>query len=282
MKIAFLILAHKNPKQLGRLLHALQHDAFHFYIHIDAKSDAGQFNFLIDNKISFLIKKRAKVYWAGFGTIEATLNGFNEIPLENYDYVNVISAQDFPLKNADEIFQYLSEKNGTEFITCQNLHEWPVAPRVQKYHLINWNIPGKYRLEKLVNLVLPKRKFPLGYTIVGRANWFTLTVKAIKYILGFLKENPQFIRYFKYCWGADEFIFSTILYNSSFNNKIADNLIYVDWSEGKPHPKILTVADYQAIKSSSKLFARKFDMETDSLILDMLEKSIGIQTKISQ
>ena len=55
-----------------------------------------------------------------------------------------------------------------------------------------------------------------------------------------------------------------------FKDKIADNLIYVDWSSGKAHPKILTVDDYEAMKSSSKLFARKFDMETDSVILKML------------
>ncbi|MEO8713267.1 MAG: hypothetical protein ABI405_14140, partial [Parafilimonas sp.] len=80
--------------------------------------------------------------------------------------------------------------------------------------------------------------------------------------------------YFKYCWGADEFIFSTILYNSSFKNKIADNFIYVDWSAGKANPKILTADDYDALKDSSKLFARKFDMETDSVILNMLKDFI--------
>jgi hypothetical protein len=281
MKIAFLILAHKNPKQLQRLLNALQHPAFHFYIHIDTKTDAGPFKYLIDNKTVFLVNKRTKIYWAGYGTIQATLNGFEEIPLSNYDYVNVISAQDFPLKPADEIYNYIEERMGTEFITCHNFNEWPVAPRVQKYHLINWQIPGKYRLEKLLNFILPKRKFPLDYKIVGCANWFTITTKAAQYILDFLNKHPKVVSYFKYCWGADEFIFSTILYNSSFKDKIADNLIYVDWSSGKAHPKILTVDDYEAMRSSLKLFARKFDMETDSVILNMLEELIGVQNKIT-
>jgi len=280
MKIAFLILAHKNPKQLQMLLNALQHPAFDFYIHIDKKTNAEPFDYLSTHEHVFFIKKRAKIYWAAFGTIQATLNGFREIPLADYDYVNVISAQDFPLKSANEIYEYISKRKGTEFITCQSIEdEWPVAPRVKKYHLINWRIPGKYRLGDFLTYILPERKFPFDYKIVGRANWFTLTTKAIQYSLDFLEKNPSAIRYFKYCWGADEFIFSTILYNSSFKEKIADNLIYVDWSSGLAHPKILTINDYEALKASAKLFARKFDMETDSLILKKLEELIGVKEK---
>jgi len=283
MKIAFLILAHKNPKQLQMLLNALQHPAFDFYIHLDKKTNAGSFNYLSSYKNVFFINKRAKIYWAAFGTIQATLNGFKEIPLSDYAYVNVISAQDFPLKSANEIYEYILERKGIEFISCQSIEdEWPVAPRVKKYHLINWRIPGKYRLGDFLTYILPERKFPFDYKIVGRANWFTLTTGAIQYSLDFLNKNPSVIRYFKYCWGADEFIFSTILYNSLFKEKIADNLIYVDWSSGLAHPKILTIDDYEVLKASPKLFARKFDMETDSLILKKLEELIGVKDKATE
>lgn len=281
MKIAFLILAHKNPKQLQLLLNALKHPSFDFYIHIDKKVDAAPFQYLasIFNNV-FFIKKRTKIYWAAFGTIQATLNGFNEIRLSDYDYVNVISGQDFPLKPADEIYNYILKRKGTEFITCQSIEdEWPVAPRVKKYHLINWRIPGKYRLGNFLTYILPERKFPVNHKIVGRANWFMLTTSAVKYCLDFLKKHPAVIRYYKYCWGADEFIFSTILYNSTFKNNIADNFIYVDWNTDTAHPKILTIDDYEALKNTSKLFARKFDMEKDSLILKKLEALIGVKNK---
>jgi hypothetical protein len=275
MKIAHLILTHKNPKQLQMLLDVLQHPAFDFYIHIDKKTDSQPFQYLINNKNIFLVKKRTKIYWAGWGTIQATLNGFAEIlPTKKYDYINVISAQDFPLKSAEYIYDYINKRNGTEFITCETLDTWKVAPRITKYHLINWRVPGKYRLGDFLTKVLPARKFPLPYTIVGRANWFTLTTKAAQYILDFLKKHPAYKRYFKYCWGADEFIFSTILYNNGFKDKIADNLLYVDWSSGKAHPKILNSEDYDALKASDKLFARKFDMDTDSLILEKLSELV--------
>jgi hypothetical protein len=277
MKIAHLILAHKNPEQLERLLNALDHPSFDFYIHLDKKTDAAPFEHLFERPRTFAVHKRASVYWAAYGTIQATINGFEEIMPKGYDYINVISAQDFPLKPADHIYQYILDRKGQEFITCQSIEaEWSeAASRVNRYHLINWRIPGRYRLENLVNKLLPKRRFPLPHKIVGRANWFTLTSEAVDYSLKFLEQHPELIRYYKYCWGADEFIFSTILYNSHFRERIRDNFVYVDWSVPKTgHPKILGVEDIELLRGSDKLFARKFDMEKDATILSLLEEWI--------
>jgi hypothetical protein len=279
MKIAHLILTHKNPAQLGRLLKALDHPDFDFYIHLDRKTDIAPFLFLTEKKNVFMIRSRAKVYWAGFGTIQATLNGFREI-LEagTYDYINVISGQDFPLKPASYIHRFFADRQGKEFITCESIDgSWSIAAsRVRKYPLINWRIPGKYRLEALVNKLLPPRKFPLDHQLVGRANWFTLTPAAIRYSMNFLQTHPEVIRFYRYCWGADEFIFSTILYNSPFREQIVDNQVYVDWTgQTEGHPRILRTLDFPALKASGKLFARKFEMDTDPGIFNLLEEWIA-------
>lgn len=273
MQIAHLILAHKNPSQLERLIIALQHPSFFFYVHVDKKVSLQQFEYLSKYNNLFFIEKRTKIFWAGYGTIQATINGIKEILPYKYDYINVISAQDFPLKTADEIYKFFLVNNGKEFITCKSVeHEWKEAEvRIKKYHLINWRIPGKYQLEKLINKILPERKFPLNYIMVGRSNWFAVTYEAAKYIIDFLDQHPEIVRFFKFSWGADELIFSVILYNSNFKDKIEDNFIYVDWSEKKAHPKILRTEDYNALVNSDKLFARKFDADADAVILEMLE-----------
>jgi hypothetical protein len=280
MKIAHLILAHKNPAQLERMIRAMEHPGFDFYIHLDKKAGAAAFAHLVNNRNVFFIGKRANVYWAGYGTIQATLNGFQEILPKGYDYINVISAQDFPLKAPEHIYEYLAGRPGKEFITCESIDDqWKeAAPRVRRYHLINWRIPLKYRLSDLATRLLPPRKFPLDYKIVGRANWFTLTPAAAQYVIGFLEEHPEVVRYFKYCWGADEFIFATILYNSHFKDRIENNLVYVDWTgQTKGHPRVLLSGDFEALKASGKLFARKFDMETDPGIFSLLEQWIRSQ-----
>jgi hypothetical protein len=276
MRIAHLILAHKNPPQLERLVRALQHPACDMYIHVDKKSDLSAFLYLTERKDLFLVKKRTSIFWAGYGTIQATINGFREIIPKGYDYINVISAQDFPLMSAASIYNYILQRQGKEFITCESIDdEWTeAAHRVRLYHFINWRIPGKYRLSELADRFLPARKYPLDHKIVGRANWFTLTNAAAAYTLEFLDRNPAITRYYKYCWGADEFIWATALYNSSFRDRIVNNLVYVDWTtpESKGHPKILRSEDFAALIASGKLFARKFDANIDSAIIDRLEE----------
>ena len=279
MKIAHLILAHKNPAQLERLLDVLDHPDFTFFIHLDKKTDITAFKYLGKRKNILFVKKRAKINWAGYGTIQATLNGFLEIIPGNYDYINVISAQDFPIKPANYIYQYINDRKGAEFITCESIEDdWKEAAiRVQHYHLIDWNIPGKYRLAKLLTKLMPPRKFPLNYKLVGRANWFTITKEAAAYILLFIEKHPEIIRYFKYCWGADEFFFATILFNSDFKKNIQKNLVFVDWNvpQKNGHPKILGVQDFESLQTSDKLFARKFDMNTGTEIFEKLENWIG-------
>ncbi|MCG2616844.1 beta-1,6-N-acetylglucosaminyltransferase [Terrimonas sp. NA20] len=280
MKICHLILTHKNPRQLERLINILQHPDADFYIHIDKKTDQSPFLYLADQKNVFFVKNRTKVYWAGYGTIQATLNGFEEIlPAKEYAYINVISGQDFPIKSTPEIHDFFRTHQGTEFITCESIEdEWKdAAPRVRKYHLINWQIPGKFRLEKIVNKIMPARKFPLNLPVVGRSNWFSLTPAAAKYVLDFLVQHPEYVRYFKYTWGGDEFFFATILFNSPFRERIADSLIYVDWNVPVTgHPKLLDATDFGKLLASDKLFARKFDTDKNEEIINMLEKHFAL------
>ena len=277
MKIAHLILAHKNPAQLQRLIDRLDHPASAFYIHLDKKTDATPFGYLFKRPNIHPVRQRTKIYWAGYGTIQGILNGFREIP-DQYDYINVISGQDFPLRSAAYIYNYIAERKGSEFITCLAIDgssSWgDVSPRVRNYHLVNFRFPGKYRVERWINKILPPRKFPMDHEIVGRANWFTLSYPAVQYLLRFLDQHPELIRYYKLCWGADEFIFSTILYNSPFREHIVENLLYCDWPQGEGHAKTLGEKDFETLKKSDKLLARKFDMDSDPKIFSLLEEWI--------
>ena len=276
MKIACLILAHKNPGQLQRVIKAMQHPAIDMYIHVDKKVDIRAFAVLENIKNVFFIKNRVKVYWGSYSVIQATLNGFAEITPRGYDYINVMSAQDFPLKPVSAIYEYLEKRKGTEFVTCLSVdNQWQEAKiRVTNYFFMNWRFPGRFRLEKIVNAVLPKRKFPLNYEIVGKECWFTITSAAALYIGDFVKQHPEVVRFFKFTWTADELMIPTILYNSHFKDKIRDNLVYIDWSESlDAHPKVFTMKDAAALIQSDKLFARKFDTGVDEEILSYLESS---------
>ena len=280
MKIAHLILAHTKPLQLGELVSLLQHPSSDIYIHLDKKSDARQFEFLLKYPSVLFIKNNVSVHWAHYSLVQCVLNSFEEIATKEYDYINVISGQDFPIKSPNHFYNFLVENNGKEFIACANIErDWPEAAiRLVRYDLPKHNFKGKYKLLNVLNKILPAKKFPLPYDIVGRSNWFTISKKAALYILETIKANPRVVKYFRYTWASDEIIFSTILYNSPFKNKITDNLMFVNWNwkgSASGHPKILNKDDWDSIKKSDKFFARKFDLSVTPHIIDDIRTLIA-------
>jgi hypothetical protein len=55
---------------------------------------------------------------------------------------------------------------------------------------------------------------------------------------------------------------------------INNNLRYIDWSLGGASPKILKIEDTEKIGQSGKFFARKFDTDIDSEILDWIDANL--------
>ncbi len=276
MKVAHLILAHAQPQQLARLINSLQHPDADFYIHLDKKTDIRPFQALIHGKNVFFVKQRVKVRWGAYSIVQATLNGFEDILASGvaYQYVNLLSGQDYPLKKTADIHAFFEVNYPTqymEFVSVQN--DWQEAiPRISRYHLVNFDIPWKFKIEEWINKVLPDRKMPKQLVVVGRSQWFTITLDAVRYIVDYLEKNPRLVRFFKFTWGVDEIIFQTILYNSDLKTTMVnENLRYIDWSEGKSSPKTLTMVDKETLENCGKFFARKFNVEVDKEILNYLD-----------
>ncbi len=145
--------------------------------------------------------------------------------------------------------------------------------------MTDFDFRGRYRLQYFINYVLPTRKFPLPYTLYGgeNATWWTITSDCARYILKFIKENSKVRRFAKFTWASDEFLIPTIIMNSPFKDSVVqDNFRYIDWSLGGHNPKILTIADFEHMRNSKKLFARKFDPLVDSQVLDQIDKASTI------
>ena len=277
VKLAHLILAHSNPGQLKRLVDKLAHSDSHIYIHLDKKTDITPFLPIADNDRVSFISNRIKVYWGGYSIVQATINSFEEILANGiaFDHINLLSGQDYPIKSTEHIHQFLEQNKGKIFMHSLSVkNEWQEAiPRIERYHLANLKLPaGTYRVEQVMNAILPKRKMPEGIVAMGRSQWFTASRESIAYIVDYVKREQWVSKFFKMSWAADELIFQTILFNSPFKeHMINDNLLYVDWSEGKASPKLLTMEDAAALKASDKLFARKFNSEADIAVLDYID-----------
>lgn len=90
----------------------------------------------------------------------------------------------------------------------------------------------------------------------------------------YLKKYPSYIEYLLNSLNPDESIFQTLLMVSPYKNTRHNYLHYVDWTKRRGRqrnsPNTLTSDDYEAIKKSGYLMARKFDTNVDKNIIEKL------------
>lgn len=276
MKTAYLILVHKNPIQVERALRKMYHPDFDFYIHLDKKANSKHYSNISALPNVFFVKNRVDVNWGGYSIIKATFNGIREICQRRYEYnfINLLSGQDYPLKSAEVIACFFEENAGKEFIKYRDvISDWKeVQIRYKKYFLTDFKFKGSTRLEGIINSLVPEKNLPGNLHPYGESMFWMLSTEAAVYIVNRVENDNKLKSFFTYSWGTDEFLFQTILMNSVYSDRVINNNYrYVDWSEQEAHPKILGTEDFYKLKNSSMLFARKFDVLKDKKILDMLD-----------
>jgi hypothetical protein len=280
MRIAGIIMAHKEPRQLERLIKRFSHLSFDFYIHLDKKISQTPFNYLASLPNVYFINKRISVRWASYSFIDAEIQSIKEILATGikYDFISLMSGQDYPIKPVENIFHSLEKNIGKNFISFEEDGVWwnHAITRINRYHFTNFGFRGRYRIQFFLNALLPARKFPLPYKLYGgpRAMCMTISSECAGYLVNFLESNKKLRRFIRFTWGPDEFVIPTLIMNSKFKQTVInDNFYYIDWSKGGANPKTLTVDDFDSLLSSDKMFARKFDIVKDPVILDMLDKN---------
>ena len=113
MKLAYLILAHRNPAQIERLLAAINDPLNIHLIHIDVKSPPD-----VHRAVDALVARHPNVHkmaprdvrWASFSVVDATLAGMQQLLAldAGWEYFFNLSGQDFPLRTQAAIRERLS------------------------------------------------------------------------------------------------------------------------------------------------------------------------------
>ena len=275
--VAHIILVHNKPSQLKRLLKSLENKNSKCFVHLDKKCDLKDYAFLEETLHVELINERQNVNWGGFSIVKAIITSMKQvIASENrFDYINLISGQDYPLKSSEAFLTFLADNPAKIFMEFYLPgHPWlaEAKSRISHYHLTDYNFKGSTRLERLINFILPPQKLPGDFVFIGHSGWFTLDMESVNYVIDFFEHNKSFIRKFRWTWGGDEILIQSILYNSPHKDKIVNNnLRYIDWTEGKQSPKVLTMADFEKLMSTACFYGRKFDVNVDESVLDHLD-----------
>jgi hypothetical protein len=230
-----------------------------------------------------------------------------------YDWLENISGQDYPLRPIAEIERTLATGDVDGYLyyapvfpdqTPPGADPGSVRPlcapfdAAMRYRYRHWWLgkptPAKQRWLRPVmaaNLVQPlvrvnlafstvgvrRRETVFGHEFVCYGGWFfcTLSAACARYARDFARDNPDVIGWFRGVLGPEEVFLQTVLVNSGKFTFEPDSKRYIDMSQSRNnHSKVLGVADLDAMLASGAHWARKFDPEHDAAVLDLLDARI--------
>lgn len=303
MKIAILLLAHKNKAQLERLISVLRNDHVDIFVHLDLKADF--FPSDINAQDIVFTEKRIDVGLFEFSMIEAEFELINTARrYGNYSYFILMSAQCYPIRSMRYIYEFLESHYPEPFIEI-------VAPKDDNYVKVNFEHTYIFKRLKLRTYAFLKEHFSFkGYRalryipggmifvasrikefLVGspKANlkklnlptycgsqWWILPDNMIERAIHFY-ENKDFCRTVSDTFSCDETFFQVVVMSDpdaagveldTERNYINRKWFYI-FDNG--HPIVFTKEYYDQIIASRMFFARKFDIDTDSEVLDMID-----------
>ena len=292
MKIAYLMVVHRNPKLLKRVIGMLSSGDSAFFIHVDRKTDIREFA-AISGEDVFFCEQRVAVHWGEFSQVEATMRLLRQALASsaNYDYFAFLQGSDYPLRSGRYVQRFLEENRGWEFI---NLVQMP-APgyslsKINKLRYASDKPVRRFAARALAKIGLAYRNYEnylKGLQAYAGQAWWTLSREACSYIVDFSTRNPTLEKYFRNTFTADEMFFHTILGNSPFRSRLRRCLVFVDpdWSIADDRRHRVSDKHLRVFESQEKvwvedewgsgevLFARKFSDDNLGLI-DRIDEMI--------
>lgn len=299
MKIAFILLCHKNSNQINKLLKKLKSFDCEIFLHFDIKSINITKNIIKSSNIHILNKKDSyDIKWGGTEMIFATLSLLKNVKKyskENnvkFDYIWLLSGQDYVIQKPQAIMEKLYNNSNANYLN--------VVPNGTKKYLqylkrcdIKYTNPGWISKNKFFIKVLKhfyiiitggifhtfkpfKRKKPFEGEFYFGSQWWTITEECANYIIEFCDKNEEYVEFFKNVLVPDECFFQTIIMNSTFKNSVKNNLTFVNWGKNSRSPDLITSSKLPEIlkKNDEYFFARKFDISVENNILDEIDRSL--------
>lgn len=295
MKIAFLISAHTDAKQLHRLVDALP-DGSQKYIHIDAKSNIQQFEqeLATAQGVHFL-KHRVNVVWGSFNEVEYQMELIREALSCTPDYLITISGMDYPVWSKQRITDYLSSLNHRNILMGIRMMPDDRATRLyQEFRFMNtrpWKNGGagsklRVAIRKIIAVMGIKKPLYVAcdgkrYDMYKGAAWWAITPEVATEVLKQWDNNKVLKRYFSTSFCPAETFVQTVAFNSEYKDKCMlvegkyttlaalTPMTFIDYN---PTIKLLDETDYDRIVESGKMFCRKIVSGTSDKLVEMFNE----------
>ena len=271
MRTGYIILAHHKPRQLDRLVRSLRAESGGpIFIHIDRRAPEmlARTVDVLQGVPDVTVRSLHKVTWGGFGIVAAALEGVSHLLADpSIGHIQHLSGQDYPIKPVRAFEAMVQALPETSFMECRALprSDWPPDGGL-------YRVRHRYLKCGIRPIRLPlRRRLPPGITFYGGSAFWCLARAHAQFVLA-----SELRDFFRHAFVSDELFFQTVLMNSPWRGAIADRpMCYTSWSGNARSPKVLDQQDLEALAQAPHYFARKFDADIDSRVLDQLDRAAG-------
>lgn len=265
----------------------------------------------LQNVIFLRHKQRCDSKWGDIGIVKAVLNAMAQIVKDRRSgYCVLMSGQDYPIRKNSDIESFFATSYGINYITLFPMphEEWGPDGGMDRLRYYKINTPGRVEEYVLLPSVLQKefyhpytfqivwsllltgrflflfkllvrRKFPSYLNPCGGQFWWALPIETITRIMAFLKKHPDYIKFHTCSFIPDEIFFQSIINYLFKSDKGTDviqrSVTYTSWkNKGDFSPATFTTGESDELLKlpDDFLFARKFDIEKDEQILDLIDE----------
>ena len=287
MKHAYLILAHGSYSLLQRFVSAIDDERNDIFIHIDRKQKELPRIQVRHSRLFLLDRERVSVFWGDVSVVAAEFALMASAYKQGeYAYYHLLSGVDLPLKSQNDIHDFFETHQGKEFIGFYDGADLSVSlvRKVQRYHLFAQDFRGSglvFLAKRIARALAIRAQELLGikrHTNIRFAKgtqWWSLTGALIEQLLS---NQDEILSLYKHTFCADEIAIQTYVYNSPFmaqvfapDDEAKSSLRHIGWREGALYD--WTRADYEDLKRSTALFARKFNEEDPNFLDSIIELS---------
>lgn len=300
MKIAYIFLVHKDPKQVKRLINSISTTG-DFYIHVDKKSNFKNFeNEFKDYPNVFFTSKRYSVWWAGFSMIKGYMQGVLDAYNSDkwYDRFVLMTGQDYPLMTNEQIITEFETHKTTEYVMAYNITTSTIPTDKNKI-LKNWyfdflfNNPFLARCYRSFmyrvitkNFTRKELRVPLNGKLVDPYFGQMLsafTREGMELVLNTYLHDKKYNNVMKKVHAAVESYWQTIIFNSSLRKNTVQNgeeheiTEHFGWAPLHYHnydvdTSIYTADDFDELKNSGYMFCRKVIPGVSDELMDLIDK----------
>jgi hypothetical protein len=295
-KIAYILLCHKDPTAIIRQAERLTAAGDYMSIHFDGSADPAHYSeikaALSDNPNVTFANKRIKCGWGEWSLVQATLEALRAaleaFPRATHFYM--LSGDCMAIKSAEYTHQFLDD-NDVDFVESEDYFDsdwiktgWKEERLIYR-HWFNERTQKKrfywmFEAQRKLGLT---RDIPSDLQIMIGSQWWCLRRRTIEWLLEFVQQRRDVVRFFRSTWIPDETFFQTLVRHLVPEGEISSRsltfLMFTDYGM----PVTFYNDHYDLLLSQDYLFARKVSPDANDLKrrLGLLYAAEGVQFQIS-